>query len=104
MLTPQHPQKKRYRKLITSEPNVHVMKLVDTDTNMMAALARWEMNYHVKTEDEWDSKAKREWDEGTNVAAADALIAAVVERDREYMDGKSHCCRFSCVWLNTDDC
>ena len=96
MLTPQNPQKKRYRKLITSEPNVHVMKLVDTDTNMMAALARWEMNFHVKSETEWDNKGKREWDEGTNVAAADALIAAVVEKDREYMGGKSHCCRFSC--------
>lgn len=95
MLTPQRAQKKRYRKLITLEPNVHVMKVVDTDTNAMAAFARWEMNYHVKSEAEWESKAKREWDEGTNVAAADALIAAVVEEDRKYMGGKSHCCKFS---------
>ena len=64
------PTKRRYQKLIETEPNVHIMKVVDTDTNMMAALARWEMNYHVKSEAEWESKAKREWDEGTNVAAA----------------------------------
>ena len=80
------------------------MKVVETDTNAVAAFARWEMNYHVKSEAEWDSKATREWDEGTNVAAADALIAAVVEKDREYMGGKPHCCEYSCAWLNMHVC
>ena len=86
------PTKRRYRKLITSEPKVIIMKAVDIDTNEMVAVARWEMNYDLKSEAEWNNKAKREWDEGTNVAAADALIAAVVEKDREFMGDKPHVC------------
>ena len=89
------PTIKRYRRLITEEPNVFLMKGVDSDTNQMVGFARWELNLEFKSEAEWDTKTKREWDEGTNVAAADCLIASVVEKDREYMGGVPHLCRWS---------
>ena len=70
-----------------------MMKAVDIDTNEVVAMARWELNLEDKSDEEWDIKATREWDEGTNAAAANHLIATVVEKDRVYMQGKPHYCK-----------
>ena len=90
------PTKRRYRRLITSEPHVIITKAVDTETNEMIGLARWELNVKEKSEDDWDSKSTREWDEGTNVEAANHLLASVVEKDRKFMGDKPHLCKY-CV-------
>ena len=88
------PTKRRYRRLISSDPDVFLMKVVDTETNQMVGFARWELNIEVKSEAEWDGKMTREWDEGTNAAAADFLIASVVEKDRKYMGERPHLCKY----------
>ena len=86
------PTKRRYRTLMSSEPNVFLVKAVDTETNQMVGMARWELNLKMKSEAEWDDKSTREWDEGTNTAAANFLIASVVEKDREFMGATPHLC------------
>ena len=87
------PTKRRYRRLISSEPNVFLVKAVDTETKQMVGMARWELNLNTKSEAEWDGKMTREWDEGTNAAAANFLIASVVEKDREFMGATPHLCK-----------
>lgn len=95
------PTIRRYRNLIENDLTVELMKVVDTDTGEMVSFARWEMYYHERPESEYRAEAqpKREWDEGTNTEATDALIAAVQVADEKLIGGRPHCRKASfCAW------
>ena len=86
------PTIRRYRNQLQNDPSVELVKVVDTETGEMVSFARWEVYYHERPESEYkaETKEKREWDEGTNTEATDALIARVNEVDERIMGGKPH--------------
>lgn len=88
------PTKRRYRRQIESDPEISIVKVVDTDIDEMVGFARWEIYIKERPESEWktDLTAKREWDEGTNVEAAEALVAEVSRVEERVVAGSAHCC------------
>lgn len=86
------PTIRHYRNLLQNDPTVELTKVVDTETGQMVSFARWEVYYYERPESEYkaENKEKREWDEGTNTEATDALIARVGEIDERIMGGKPH--------------
>jgi hypothetical protein len=89
------PTKRRYRRQIESDSGISIMKVIDTDIDMMVGFARWEMYLKERPESEWktDIKAKREWDEETNVEAAEALVTEVSRVEERVVAGSPHCCK-----------
>jgi len=89
------PTKRRYRRQIETDSEISIMKVIDTDIEMMVGFARWEMYLKERPESEWktDIKAKREWDEGTNVEAAEALVTEVSRVEERVVAGSPHCCK-----------
>ena len=96
------PTKRRYSKLIESDPDVAVMKVVDTDSNEMVGFARWELFFKERPESEWKTnlKGKREEDEGANAEAIHALITAVSKAEERSIAGRPHCCKYIVAYNN----
>lgn len=87
---------KRWRHEISGDPHVTVLKVVDTDKgNEIIAFARWHIYRDKRPESEWKSVAPRDWDEGTNVEAANAFFGAIREKRQKVMKGDPHCCRIN---------
>lgn len=88
------PTKRRYRKLIESDPDTTIMKVVDAESGVMAGFARWEMYFRERPESEWkaDLKVKIEWDNGTNGEAANRLVTEVLRTEEKVVAGRPHCC------------
>jgi len=89
------PTKRRYRRQIELDAEISIMKIVDTEIDKMVGFARWEMYLKERPESEWqtDIKAKREWDEGTNVEAAQALVSELSRIEARVVAGSPHCCK-----------
>ncbi len=74
-------------------PDTAFVKVHDTDSGEIVALAKWSIYKHERPGEEWKKEEKRDWGEGVNVEAADALIGAIGEKRKKIMAGKPHCCR-----------
>lgn len=82
-------------------PDVALMKVTDTETGEIISFAQWIIYKHQRPEEEWNKEEKRDWGEGTNVAVADAFMAAINRNRRKFMAGKPHCCRCAMLrWVS----
>ena len=74
------------------DPRITFMTVVDTDDDdRIIGFAKWHIYKRERAEEEWAKEEKREWGDGTNVAAADELIGGIFEKRRRIMAGKPHC-------------
>lgn len=85
----------RWRDEILIDSTMRFMKVVDTDIGEIVALARWNVYKVERPESEWKSTKPRDWDEGTNVEAANEFYNAMCEKRQNVMDGKPHCRKFA---------
>ena len=84
---------KRWQHEISVDPHTSVIKVVDTDQNdEIIAFARWHIYRTERPESEWKDARPREWDEGTNIDAANAFLHAVRQKRQKIMAGKPHFC------------
>ena len=81
----------RWKNEMHTNPTQWLMKVVDTDLNEIIAFARWNIFRQERPESEWKKQEKRQWDEGTNVEAANAFMYAIIEKRQRVMGGKAHC-------------
>ena len=86
---------KRWPNEIVIDPNVRFMKVVDTDIGDIIAFARWNIYETKRPKSEWKSRKPRDWDNGTNVEAANTFHNAIFEKRRNVMGGKPHCRKIS---------
>ncbi|KAL6721892.1 hypothetical protein ACLMJK_000997 [Lecanora helva] len=83
----------RYRHEISNNPNVSIVKVVDTDQDgEIIAFARWNIYRTERPESEWKDATSRDWDEGTNVDAANEFFNGIREKRQNLMAGKPHFC------------
>lgn len=91
----------RWRDEILVDPQISFLKVVDTDINEIISFARWHIYRSDRPESEWKGAPARQWDEGTNVAAANEFYYAVHGKREKVMGGKAHCCRLRRTqWLS----
>ena len=84
----------RWRDEILTNPTIRFMKAVDTELQEIIAFARWNIHEVERPESEWKSIKPRNWDNGTNVEAANEFYNAVCGARQKFMGGKPHCCKF----------
>ncbi len=84
----------RWTKEMLTNTSSLIMKVVDTDLDEIIAFARWDMYKSERPESEWKKQETREWDEGTNVKAANAFMFGIIEKRQRVMGGKAHCCEY----------
>lgn len=83
----------RWREEISANPALRFLKVVDTNVGEIIALARWSVYESERPESEWKRKFRRDWDEGTNVDAANEYMNALMEKRQKVMGGCPHCCK-----------
>lgn len=90
----------RWRNEILNEHRITVLKVVDADSNHeIIAFARWHIYKSERPDSEWKGEARREWDEGTNVEAANTFFDGIRQRRQKVMAGRPHCreCGVRCI-------
>ena len=86
---------RRWRYEILEDPHITVLKVVDTDEkDEIIAFGRWHVYRNERPESEWKNMAPRDWDEGTNVEAANAFYSAIRQTRKKFMKGDPHCCKY----------
>lgn len=84
----------RWRYEMCVNPDIYFMKVVDSDKdNEILSFARWIIYRTERPENEWMDMTPRDWDEGTNVDAANEFSTAVHAMRQKVMEGRPHCCK-----------
>ena len=84
----------RWRKEISTHPHITFLKVVDTDDDgEIIAFARWHVYRAERSKRDWQDMTRRDWDEGTNVDAANEFLDAVRRKRQKVMRGQPHCCK-----------
>ena len=87
----------RWRKDILNKNQQRFMTVVDLEgehRSEIIAFAQWDIYETERPESEWKSEARREYDEGWNVDAANEFFGGFQEKRRTLIAGKPHCCEF----------
>lgn len=89
---------KRWLREMSIDPNMFFMKVVDPDNDHeIVAFARWNIYRVERPESEWMDMTPREWDEGTNVDAANEFHNAVRAKRWKFIRGQPHCCKHGAI-------
>ena len=95
------PTTKRLQHDISVDPTAFFLKVIDTErNNEIIAFARWNIYRNERPESEWKVAPPREWDEGTNVDAANEFINAIRQKRQKIMAGKPHLCTLALTYFS----
>ena len=85
---------RRWRHEILEDPCVTFLKVIDTDiSDEIISFGKWHVYTKERPESEWKRITLGDWDEGTNVEAANAFFGGMRLKRQKLMKGDPHCCK-----------